>query len=325
MSGTLSNVIICPNAPGGNISSAGNYAGSKRASLRILSENFMVAYDRFETTNVHNSISNPDDCAGVKRVSGDLSFAAHPEDIGFILTGALGNPAEAGSGATKTHTYTDPTSTHSPTLALPALSIEVYRAQQSTSAFRYFGMCVASTSLSFAVNQDVRSSSSFIGYDSLINQRTGTQLFSNTPARPFKFIDTAFSLDGVAAPGMETFTLTINNNLEGIASLNQDNRVYKISRSGGMQVTFDGTIEFEGFDAYNAFVDQDTFAIDIAISSGGRSLNINLPKCTYLSYPVAVQGRGRIIVSFSGKCDLSTTEGHTIEAVLSARRPSFGN
>lgn len=321
MSGSLSNIIVCPS--GFAISAAGNPSGSNRASLRALSESLSMTFDRFETTNIHNSISMPADCAGVKRIGGSLTSAVHPEDIGYFLTTALGRAVETGVGPTRTHTFTDPSSNFSSTLALPAVTLEIYRAISANTAFLYSGLSSNTFSLSFAVNQDVRMSTELIGYDVITQNRAATQLFSNIPIRPFKFIDTGFSFGGASFPGVESFNLNVNNNLEGIASLNQDNRIYKISRAGPMTVTFDGTAEFETFDEYNAFANQDNFAIDIDISAGTRSLNISLPQCTYIAYPPSVAGRGRIITSFSGKCDLSAVDGHTIQATLVAERPSF--
>src|SRR3990172_6861429 len=66
---------------GTNVSSGGY--------IEALNESLTTNIDRFDYKNIIGTLASPDDMAGVKRVAGDIAFAAHPVTLGYFLLSAF--------------------------------------------------------------------------------------------------------------------------------------------------------------------------------------------------------------------------------------------
>lgn len=296
------------------------------APIAALSENLTLTYDRFETVNIHGGLHEPDDEAGVKRIAGDIAAAAHPETVGFFLAGALQRSSTASMGtAFFRNTFTTPTSDNYSDAAVQPYTAEIYRpnAGAGTTAFRYWGLSMTTLGISFAPNQDVRLSASFIGYAVDTITKT-TPTFSNSPTGPYKFNTASIEIGGVGDSTIEALNVTVDNQLEGVATLRSSDRILRVVRRGPQQIRVSGTMQFADFTHYNRFLNQTEFQVKATVTKADSfQMILDLPRVVLNGAPVVMQGRERILVNWEGMARYHTGSGTTIEAQITSVRSAY--
>ena len=155
--------------------------------IEAFSEGITLTMDRFETANiVGGAFYEADDMAGVRRISGDIVFAAHPEELGFILLGATGvqSNTEVLSGYLHTHEFTMRSSDWDETFAQDPFTFEIFR--DVTSAHQYAGGQIGSIQLNAVPNQDLRVTATVMAKtSSVVAAQTAT--FTGSPTNPLAF------------------------------------------------------------------------------------------------------------------------------------------
>lgn len=298
------------------------------AAIEALSENFVLALDRFDTVNIHGGIYEPDDEAGVRRVTGELSAAAHPETIGFLIAGALQRSSTTSLTSTFFRsTFTTPTSDHHADAAVQPYTAEVFRPNTGagTTAFRYTGMCLNTLGISFAPNQDVRMAAAFIGYNVDTITKT-TPTFSNSPTTAYNFVTSSIEIAGAADATVEALNINIDNQLESVVTLNSTDKVSKIVRRGPQMVNVTGTMQFADLTNYNKFVNQTEFQLKATVSkASSHQMVIDLPRCVFTGHPQVMQGRERILVNFEAKARYHTGSATAININFTSVRSFYTN
>lgn len=293
--------------------------------IEILNENISLSKDRFDYKNVINTMAEPDDVAGMNRISGDVAFAANPRNLGYMLM-SLFNQSTVTSLNTSfwKHIYTQPTdsgSAFSTTAPSVPYTLEIFR--DVGTATQYTGGLVTGLSFNFAQNQDVRCTASFLcrGSSEVAKQ---TATFPNSPTKPFKFDQVSLQLGGAANTDIETLTVKIDNQYEGIGSLNLSEDIAKVRRTGFQTITIDGTVDFSDVVEYKNFIDQtEQQMIVSALIPSSFQLILNVPKMVYTAYPVGISGRGRNLVSFTAKGFYHAGSGTGIAATLTTINSYF--
>lgn len=318
-----SNILTTP-------STTGNLAATVGMHTRPFAESFQDNYDRYDTANMQGSLYEPDDTTGILRVGGGISLAAHPEQIGHFLFGALGT-----NGGTTTvvsgfylNSFRNTTSDVHSSAALSPYTIEVYRPEISngTTSYVYNGMCTTKLGLSFAVNKPVMIDAEYIGYDSTQLTRAGTSswVFPNSPTYPYRFHQTSISLGGLAYGHMESFKVDIDNQLVGIPTLNATSLIRRISRSAPPMIRFSGTLALDNYTDYTSFKNQTEMQITLGLfSANSYRCDITMPRCVIIKHAAPISGRDRIMASFEGKAFYSDSNAYTIVATLSSVRSAY--
>lgn len=270
--------------------------------IEAFSESLTLSMDRFETANiVGGAFYEADDMAGVRRLAGDIVFAAHPEELGFFLLGATGiqSTTEVLSGFLYTNEFTMRTTDFDESFAQDPYTFEIFR--DVTSAQQYSGANLSGLSLNVVPNQDLRVTASIMSKGfSVVARQTAT--FTNSPTDPLAFDTASIQLGGSATELLEALTVSIDSQLEGIASLNSSTLIRGIRRTGPQLIRVTGTIAFENLTEYTRFVDQTEFAIAANFTRADSfSLLMELPRVVYTTFPVSIGGRERITVDFDGQ------------------------
>lgn len=286
--------------------------------IEILNENITLTKDRFDYKNVINTMAEPDDIAGMNRISGDVSFACNPENIGFMLMSTFNQVTTTSlAAAFNKHVFTQPTdsgsafSNESPSVPY---TLEIFR--DVGTATQYAGGLVTGLSFNYAQNQDVRCTASFLcrGTSEVAKQ---SATFPNSPTKPFKFDQVSLSIGGSATTKIETLTIKIDNQYEGLGSLNLSNDIAKVRRNGFQTVAIDGTIDYSDMAEYKNFVDQTEQKMVVsALIASSFQLIIDVPKMVYTAFPLGIAGRNRNLVSFTAKGFYHSGSGTGIQATL---------
>ncbi len=269
--------------------------------VEAMSESMAQTFDRFETKNIIGRLSEADDEQGVQRIAGDVVMAAHAEAMLPYLIGGTGiqSNSEVLSGLLHTHTLTMATADTTPaTNPLMPLSLEVFR--DVTSSQQYDGCQISQLVLAGAPNQDLRLTASIIGKGSQFIAKT-TPSFVSSPVGPFTFDTCSISLSGAGTALIEGFSLTINNQLEGIPSMNASSEIAKIKRTGMQQIRFSGSLAYEDIVEANKFIAETESAVAINFTAANsHSFLITLPRFLYTAFPTGMGDRGRQVISFDG-------------------------
>jgi len=266
-----------------------------------MSEDLALNQDRYDVRNIHGKFSEPDDCVGIQRIGGSVVIPGNPEDLGYYLLGAMGvqSNTEVLSGFLHHHEFTMQTADWDTKFPQRPLTFEVNR--DVTSSQQYSGINVSAINIENAPNQDLRLSATLVG-------KSGTQIaattptFVNSPTCPFAFDTASISIAGSANDKLEAFQLSIDNQLEGVATLNASNEISRIRRTGPQMVRLSGTMVFEDIDEYNDFLNQTERAIVMNFNlAASYQLLIDIPRFVYDAFPTGTPGRDRHTVGFSGR------------------------
>jgi len=201
------------------------------------------------------------------------------------------------------------------------MTLEIFR--DVTSSQQYDGLQIAQLQMSAAPNQDLRLTASMIGKGERSIAKT-TPSFPGSPTGPFTFDTCSISLGGAAVATIEAFNLTIDNQLEGIPSLNNSAEIAKIRRTGPQLVRLSGSLAFEDI------VDMDRFRAETEMAflanfttADSFSLLIDIPRFIYTSFPTGIGDRGRQVISFDGNARWHAGSGAAIEFQLTNTTSGF--
>lgn len=331
--GTQGFVFIGKNGSNVLTSSAatGNISSTVGLHTRPFAETFQDDYTRYDTANMQGSLYEPDDTTGILNVGGALSLAAHPEQIGHFLFGALGSnggTTTVVSGSFYLNSFKNITADVHSSAALSPYTIEVYRPEISNggTSYVYYGMCITKLGISLAVNKPVMLDAEYVGYDSgqMTRSTTANWAFPNSPTYPYRFHQASVSLNGTGYGHMESFKISIDNQLTGIPTLNSTQLVRRISRTGPPMFRFSGTLALESYTDYTAFKNQTEMAITMGLfHTNSYRCDITMPRCVITKHSAPIGGRDRIMASFEGKAFYSDSSAYTMVATLSSVRSAY--
>lgn len=313
---------------------AGGYIGyAKEASgntpvvptnyIEAFSESFSHNLDRFEVKNiVGGRYAEPDDMTGVSRVQGQVVAPFHPIDGGMFLLGAMGVNSIVIQGTSLwQHNFAMRNSDWDNLFATQPFTFEIYR--DVTSAQQYSGVCMSGLELSVTPNQDLRMTVDMIG-KSATNKASTTPTYTTSPAFPFAFDTCSISVDGAAFGLMESFTMRLDNSLEGIATLINSSFIRAIRRNNFQMIRLSGNMQFEDITEYGKYLAQTevNFTASFTRASSFQMI-IKIPRLVYSAYPLAIGGRERIVVGWEGMARYHQGSGAAMTIQLTNTRSFY--
>lgn len=291
--------------------------------FEALSEGITSVPDRFETKNIVGNMYEPDDVTGIIRSSGDVTLPTHPTPLGHFIMGTLGNNSGSVvlSGFLFKNEFTVKTSDTSSLHPLPAYTFEVFR--DIGSAQQFDGVQISQLQLAVQPNQDLRATASVIAKASRNLAKT-TPSFPGSPVGVFTFDTCSVSLGGTGVSIIEALTVTINNQLEGLAALNNSTSIARIKRSGPPQIRVAGTIALEDIIEYQKLINQTEFALVVSLTKANSfALVIDVPRLVYTGFPLGMGGRGRQTVSFAATGRYHTGSSSAIKISLTNTKSDY--
>lgn len=284
--------------------------------FEAMSEGLAATLDRFETRNIIAGLYEPDDTTGVLRVAGPVATALYPQNGLYLLNGAMGisSVTVVLSGLLfKNELYmaASDTSSNNP---LPSYTYEVFR--DVTSSQQYAGMLVNRLRLSAAPNGPLMAEAELVGKNMVHIAKT-TPTFVGSSAQPFMFDTASLQIAGAAVAHVEQFEISIDNQLEGVPTLNNSTTIARIRRTGPQMIGFGGTLSFEDITDFDRFLNQTEFAFKASfIKAASFSAILDLPRVVYTAFPTGVNGRGRQTVAVQGKARYLATSASAFMATV---------
>ncbi len=291
--------------------------------VEALTENITLNKDRYNHKNIIGSLAEPDDSVGLNRVGGSISFAANPVAIGHFLRGVLGTQSTSvvTSGSLWTHQFATKNADFDATTPLPPYSVEVFR--DVGTAQLYGGGQINGLTFTIANGQAVQCDAAFI----LRNAKETAQqtpTFPGSPSKPFAFDTVSLSLGGAANAAIEALTIGINNNLQGIGTLNLSSDIGKIRRNGHQMISVNGSIAFDDVTEYDNFKNQTEQRLAVSMTKANSfQMVIDIPKMVYTSFPLGIPGSNRLLVNFNGKGFYHSGSGNAIKVTLTTVKSNY--
>jgi hypothetical protein len=288
--------------------------------VEALSESVISTIERYETRNIYAGIHEADDADGMRRHEGDISFAINPRNVGHFLLGGLGvnSVAVVLSGSHFTNHFAPVQTLISSRHPLAAYTLEIHRPAHTTTAssFRYTGAQIAKLSFNVKPNQEARLTASIIAADATLLTKT-TATFPTSPVQFFTFDQASVQLGGAAMDRFEDITIEIDNQLEGIATLDGSTTISRVRRTGPQLIRISGTFGFDDFTDFLSFRNQTEQRLTLSMfRASSFALVLDLPRVVFTEMPVQIGGRERLTVDFAGMARFHTGSNMALRASL---------
>ena len=274
------------------------------------SESLKVSIEPIAEAQIRGVLDQSPRYKGLITVGGSFSGPVYPSLIGHLLRAALGAPTTTGTGP-YTHTFNPTQGRFSNSAALPPYSITVGR---DGIIERYSGCVCQSLSFSFAKGGMLTFESQWIGanYDS-----PGAPTVALPTDTPFT-LDALVQRNGVAFGSLQDISIAINNNLEGVRTINNNGGIIsRVAWNGMRTIEVSGTADFDNNTLYNDFLAFGNTPWSFEWSQGANTrLTLTFPAMKNLDGSPNVGGEGRITLPFSLSAEYDLATGRAMQAVL---------
>jgi hypothetical protein len=289
----------------------------------LFSENVAETIDRFELKNAHGRFQEPDDAAGLVRVGGDIVVPGYPVILGQLLKGVMNSVSGSVvlSGSLWTSRFVSTKSEFSAAAPAQPYTLELFR--DVGSSFQAVGACISRLQMACAPNQPLRLTASVLAKAATLIAKT-TPTFVSSPANPFTFDTCSVQIGGAASALCEAFAVSIDNQFDGIPTLNNSTAIGQIKRRGFQMIRVSGTLDFPDVLEYLDFKNQaeQNFVFSFT-KADSFQLVIDLPRVVYDAYPVGIPGKDRLTVQFSGIARFKTTSDTSADFRLTSTRSNY--
>lgn len=280
----------------------------------VLNETMMENKPPIMSEVVKTSFAKPNVYEGFNEIGGGAQFNAHPILIGKLLTAWCGQSSGTLSTSHYTHEIVPKDSDFDDKSATPPMTVEVYR--NAGSAHQYQDCNMNVLTLEIAHNALISVGMEVVGADfAKVAKQTAAYLTGSE----FVYDQSSFSLNGAACGDIKTCTITLNNNLEAVGTLDTTKKPNRIKRTSYRTVEISGAMLFEDDTELDLFRAQTEHRWLITVtgqevSSGyNAELIIDIPSFRYVTYPPNISGPGLLEVPFQGTAEYNSGSGHEIK------------
>lgn len=287
-----------------------NTAVAPTAFFPFSSESLKVSIEPIAEAQIRGILDQSPRYRGLLTIGGSFSGPVYPSLIGHLLRAALGAPTTTGTGPF-THTFNPAQGRFSTDAALPPYSITVGR---DGVIERYSGCVCQSLSFSFSKGGMLTFESQWIGAN------------YSSPAAPTVALptDTPFTLDAVvqrnsvAFGSLQDISIAINNNLEGVRTINNNaGFISRVAWNGVRTIEVSGTADFDNSTLYNDFLSFGNTPWTFEWAQGANPrLTFTFPAMKNLDGAPNVGGEGRITHPFSLSAEYDVATSRAMQVVL---------
>lgn len=278
------------------------------------------------TSESMRGINDPGDSyAGKKTVDGDLEIEFQPIPAGVLLQGLMGAPSTVTSGAYYTHTFNPRSSDFDDKCAGHPITYHQYF--DIGSANLLYDLNVSGMEIGIAAGELLKMTASFVG-----GQHTQVANISATyPVdKHFSWDVGSVSIDGVSKTEIIDLTVTIDDALEAMHTLNGSKYPARIKRTGFRSIEVSGTLKFDDQVEYQNFLAQNEYRLVASfrgtteVQSGYyEELIIDIPSLRYSEIKPSAGGVGEMDIGFTGMAKYNAGSGTAITITLANTQAAY--
>lgn len=283
-----------------------------------LSENISKEIPQLVEQNLKGIFDEGAHYEGPHSINGPIETEANPVSVGVLLKCVMGEPATVNSDSLYTHTFKPRTSDWDSKAANVPVTIEKYLGVGSADLF--YDMNGTSLTLSVTNGELMKGSVEFVGGS---NSQQANSAASYPTNKLWSWDTSSVSIGGSGKSEIMDMTITLNEQLEAMHTLDATKTPSRIKRTGFRTVEVSGTLKFDNADEYQQFLDQSEREMIIhfegvtAVQSGyNEALTITLPSLRWIEDKPAAGGPGEIEVGVTGKGVYNVGSATAMEVVL---------
>lgn len=297
-------------------------------SVPIISESLTTAIERLVEEGMRGRFEEGPSHEGLLTVAGDVVFEPHPIMLGHFLRGVTGQASATVQDSAFLWEFLPVASDFTPGVcALPPFTMQVHR--DTGSAWQLTDAVINALTLEVSGGAIKRATASILA-------RVSSLMDPGTPSYeagdPWTWDASSISIAGAANSDFENYSITIENNLEGVTTLNATKLHAKYLRSDHRRFGISGGVCFVDQAEYNQFraFNSQRFLITVSgvttiAGSYHNDMTLDLPIVKYASYEAGIGGPGRITASFEGAAEYDTTSLYGFRATLVNTRATYEN
>jgi len=304
--------------------SSGGTATTNRVYIPFKSESVTENIEQLQSENLLGRYDNPDTLAGITNATGDIVFEPHPIYLGHFLRGVCGAVTTSFSSSKAIHEFIPSQGDFDDTLALPPYTIEVYKSVGS--AYQFVDAQIHTLSINLTAGGIAECTAT-------IHARQSNKIAKQTPsyidAKPYTWDTVSLQVGGSANGEFESATITIENPIVGVPTLNGAQTEGKLKRDGFRVITVTGDQDFST-QAQEAIFRAQTrqrflFSLTGESIGGGQNnfVSIDLPKTNYTTFSFPIGGAGRISTAYEGNCEFDTSSSYAARITLQNTATSY--
>ena len=244
-------------------------------------------------------------------------MSVHPLLFGKLLKAWCGYSSGTLVASHYSHEFKPCTSDWGALAAVPPMTIQVYR--DAGSAHQYYDCLCNELTLEIAHGSFLKTTMGVIGGKfSTAVKGSPTYL----PGSEFVWDQSSIAFASGAIDELSSFSITLNNNLEGKGTVDGTKTFNRIKRAGFRTIEVAGTLLFVDqveHDIFRARTGQ-RMIVDVVgqlVSSGySAELKIDMPQVKYKEFPINVGGPGTIEVGFTGDAEYHAGSATMVEFTL---------
>lgn len=310
--------IARQSAAGAAVTTATSYFG-----IALTNEDVGLEKEELISANLTGRFEQGAVYDGVSKVAGTIEFELTPVNMLAALMATVNYaPTIVTSGSLRTATWLPNATDFSSTLVKAPISI-YKQFSDASSAEQFYDCQFSQMELSLSQGQFMKGRMTVVG-----GARTPTGIGSLGVLPPANDVGVLFpwsvaslSLGGSAISQYSDISISLNENVDAIYSMDGTLTPYKYTRTGFREVTVQGTMYFTNRDLLNAFANgtQQRLLVTLqatrsAIQSGYyNTLVIDVPQMKVTAFKPGASGPGEVSVSFTGRGVLDPTSNYAIQ------------
>lgn len=260
-----------------------------------------------------------DTYAGARTVDGTLQINAKAIPLGALLTGAMGNPTTVTSDALFTHTFKPATADFDDFSAGKPITY-LKHLNDAGSATLFYNLNVSQLELSCANGEFMMATATFVGGTF---QQIADISASYPTGKRFTWDQSSLQLGGAANADFRDLTITMNEQIEAMHTLNNSTYPSRCKRTGQRTIEVSGTVIFDDQTEYQQFISQAeqsfvvSFRGSVEVQSGYYdTVTIDMPALRYSEFKPVAGNTGKIEVGFTANAKYLATSATAMEITL---------
>lgn len=289
----------------------------------LLSEDVGLDKDELISQNLIGKFEQGAVFSGVARVNGTIAFELTPRNMLAALASCVNwTPVGVNSGSIVTHTFLPNTQDFDGTYCKAPWTI-YKQFTDSTSAEQYYDCQMGQLELSVGQGQFLKGRLTVSGGARSLNGVGSANVVPATTdvGQLFPWNVSSLSYGGAAMGQASELTITLNENLDSLYTINGTLIPFKYTRTGFREVTVRGTFYMNDRTILNNYA-ADTQArllltlinTKTAIQSGYfNTMTIDIPQLKITDFKPGAQGPGEVSVTFQARGFVDPASGYAIQ------------
>jgi len=264
--------------------------------------------------------------SGASKVNGTIEFEATPRNLLTALgLAATHAPAVANSGSLRNWTFLPNTADYDSSYIKAPWSM-YSQFSDSNSADLFYDMQVGQLDFVISQGQFTRGRLQVVGGNRVATGVGSANIVpdASDAGRLFPWNVASISYGGAALQTASDITVSLNENIDGLYTINGSLAPFKYTRTGFREVTVNGTFYMTDRSMLNNFTSETqarlliTLVSTIAAVQSGyyNTLTIDVPQLKVTAFKPAVSGPGEVSIPFTGRGVIDPTSSYALQFTL---------